>query len=272
MNDPSTQTLKAVGSQALAIAWMNNLAKATGGKIMKTTIKFRAESWNSALLAALLCFITASFALAGNDGNPGIESPQSKPYGRSYQEWAGLWAGWWNGLPYPDAPDDQLFRQFENVYFLYGTSPGTYNKTITVPEGKALFVPISAWVGFDAPDIWTQPYVDPSTGTSYPTEKAYVTLEMEALEDAMTGLHCEIDGQAITNLNAYRFQCDFSGPWAEDSGMPVADPFLGVGDGYFLILNHLPAGKHTIHSACTYNAVAPYWTGAAISEGRLTSP
>lgn len=182
----------------------------------------------------------------------------SKPYGRSYGEWAGAWWNWALQFPYASDPitddtgADGGRGQSGPVWFLAGTFGGTAERTLAVPVGKALFVPLfngSWWFPLDVP--------------TEAEARAAVTAQI----DGATGLQCEIDGVAVQNPFHYRaasppggytqilpegsmmtdtsfFQDVFGVDFAYPAGETGA-----VADGYWLMLAPLPPGAHDIHIA-----------------------
>lgn len=93
---------------------------------------------------------------AGGNPNPGIAPINSKPHGKSYSQWAAAWWQWALGVPADVSPlldptgENAGVGQEGPVWFLAGSPGGTTERAITVPTGKALFLPILniAYLGF----------------------------------------------------------------------------------------------------------------------------
>ena len=81
--------------------------------------------------------------------NPGALPPQSLPYGHTYGEWAALWWQWALGIPESMNPVEDTTGQFAGVgqqgpvWFLGGTFGNSVERGITVPRGKAIFMPVN---------------------------------------------------------------------------------------------------------------------------------
>ncbi len=207
------------------------------------------------LLAAALLISTAALPVQagkGNQGNPGILPPQSSPNDKTYGEWAAAWWQWAVSIPAANNPLSDTTGQFAAVgqegpaWFLAGVwgAQGPVERTCTVPAGKMFFFPIVNifYVGWG----WT-PEDD------VPTILAGWRAEMRVWLDGKTDVGCEIDGQPVQNLTAYREESPpFPMVFPEDNlfGMPelatVTDA-LAVDTGYYLMLTPMPPGKHTIH-------------------------
>jgi hypothetical protein len=188
----------------------------------------------------------------------------SSPYGRSYGEWAEAWQQWAIGIPASSHP---LFDtgpadtgQSGPVFFLggkfcaiYATNCGTNNvtRTITIPAGKAILVPVMN-AEFST--------VETGSGDSN-SDKAVKDingLRKLAAEwtDADKKLALDVDGFKFTNLASFRVQSpafQFYLP-ADDIFTAIGEGtftpgyyFPGVDDGYYVMLQPLPVGKHTIH-------------------------
>jgi len=122
--------------------------------------------------------------------------------------------------------------------FWPGTSAGTTVRNCTVPAGKALFFPIvNYFYGFLPGDE-----VDVAGARAYIKEQI----------DTASNLACEIDGDPVANLSAYREQSDIFGFVITQDN--IYYPSLGglnaypvVDDGIYLMVAPLKAGQHTIH-------------------------
>src|SRR5258706_8430346 len=106
----------------------------------------------SIVTGLLVLFATSLTAGSHAQGaNPGVAPPQSNPYGASYGEWGSRWWQWAYSLPVSQNP---LFDEtgafaangqpYKQVFFLAGVynSTGQAERTITVPAGTALFLPV----------------------------------------------------------------------------------------------------------------------------------
>jgi hypothetical protein len=219
---------------------------------MKTQFK---QTIGSTLLAAMLALGGITTALAdgarGNAGNPGIAPPQSHPYGKSYGEWAVAWWQWSLSIPADRNPLTDETGEFAGegqhgpVWFVAGTFGNDVERSYQVPVGKALFVPVDAWVfGAGAFDC------DPSV-PGVPC----VVCELEALAAANTAaaevVEVSIDGVTVRNVRRYEASSPepFAIRYPDNSvtGLPAGRYFPQVSDGYWLMLEPLAKGTHELY-------------------------
>ena len=210
------------------------------------------------LASALLLSGMVLCALAGGNGNqnPGVLPPNSNPYGMSYAEWGGKWWQWALSIPNATSPvfdttgEYAAIGQSGPVWFLAGDFGGTVQRTVTVPAGKAVFFPIYNYVWVNMPDYGDNPWSE--------AQYEYVREFIEESIDSATLLACEIDGQPVGNIEAYRcvtpYAAAFMATLPDDNlwsayGVPAGTYGPSVQGGYYLMLAPLPAGQHTIHIA-----------------------
>jgi hypothetical protein len=136
------------------------------------------------------------------------------------------------------------------VWFVAGTFGNSVERSYTVPQGKALFVPAFVWIfGAGAFDC------DPSN-PGVPC----VVCDLEQLAVANTRaadvLEVFIDGVPVRNVR--RYEASSPGPFAihypENSvvGLPAGHYFPNVTDGYWLMLKPLAEGTHEIRIHAHY--------------------
>jgi len=219
--------------------------------------------------AAALTFLTTA---CGTDGaqplGPGAESPrhagipsfgaraagiapsQASPHGRTYGEWAAAWWQWALEIPVSSNPvvdptgEHCAVNQQDHVWFLGGAfGSGSVVRACTIPSGTALFFPIinTAYFAFitDPPETRTEEYL-----------RAQVT----CVESAEFGL-IEIDGVPVDNPEGYLEQSVlFDVILPEDNVFGLGEDVIpeltlspSVDQGFYLFLNPLPPGEHTLH-------------------------
>jgi hypothetical protein len=174
--------------------------------------------------------------------------------GKTIGEWSADWLKWMVVIPTnqnpmldPDGSSAAVGQPDGSVFFLGfvpGFTPGTVTRRFSVPEGKYLFLPV---MFYEADNVNTFPL-----------------LSVEELRDQAAGivdnpieLHASIDGIEVPNLLEHRaispvFSffyeiADNFHTWAFN-GQPitgVVDPVIA--DGYWLMVEPLPPGVHTIH-------------------------
>jgi hypothetical protein len=183
----------------------------------------------------------ASFA---DNLNPGVFALDSKPYGNSYEDWTIKFWQWLLAFPADKSPMTDLTGELcgENqnssnpVFFLAFLGGGSAVRTCDVPAGKAILVPINVVACF--------------MSELAPAAKTEEELHRCAEEDESSnpGLFLSVDGREFRDLNKYRVHSrafDIMLPANAVGGAPGAD--RAVSDGYWVILEPLPPGKHSVH-------------------------
>jgi hypothetical protein len=174
-------------------------------------------------------------------GNPRIFPPDSRPQGKTYSEWSAKWWQWGMehplaGHPFVDSPDfDVRSGQHGDVWFLAAPF-GTVERTVTIPEGKELFVGL---VNAEASDL-------EGLGNTEPEQRA--TAKFYA--DHIVNLSCTIDSAAVQNIGHYRVaspQFEFTAPEPWIFSPAPGGHGTSVADGFYLMLRPLSKGAHTIH-------------------------
>ena len=178
-----------------------------------------------------------------------VVDPDATFFGKTYSELAGDWWNWaFQGpietFPLFDGTGESCdVGQEGKFWFLAGNFGGTSVRSCTVPEGKALFFPVLN-------TIWWAP------------EDGETVEELRAIANSFidptnSSVSCEIDGVPVADLFAYRAQSPPGGfvfDIPEGSvgtifGFLPGPRFPSVADGYWVGLNPLPEGAHTIHFA-----------------------
>jgi hypothetical protein len=183
-------------------------------------------------------------ALAGPKPLP----PQSNAFGKGYAQLAADWLEWAVAIPADTNPildEDGSFAamgQSGKVWFLAGNFGGTTTRTITVPNGTALFFPIVNYFWVNTPE-----YGDPAWSDD---QAAAVRALLESIIDTSQDLVLEIDGHVISNVYDLRVYSEVGSCTIPDDnifGIPFEPvPHECVADGYWALLPPLSVGKHTI--------------------------
>ncbi len=204
----------------------------------------------SIAVAAMLGAASAVWAGQGNANNPAIAPPQSSSHGLTYGQWAEAWWQWALSIPAAQNPVTDATGQYAGVgqagpvWFLAGTFGGDAERTVAIPAGKALFLPIYNWVfGSGVFDC------DP-TNPGVPCDVPTLRQKAAAATTSAVVLEAWIDGTAVNNIRSYR------GISPEPFPLVIpADNVLGinsgtyypqVADGYWLLFTPLSTGMHTI--------------------------
>lgn len=202
----------------------------------------------AALAFVLALSISTSTPQAQSGDNPQVIPPNSKPYGLSYAQWSARWEQWLLSLPVAGnpqlgCPNPPNAGQSGPVWFITPQFGAPASCSITIPAGKAVFVPLAA-AYFDSLTIFPPLYYELLTTE----EEQRYWAQFFGNHIVPSSLFCEIDGVPMKNLGRYRFtspQFQFTAPspWI---GGDVGGPATAVADGYYLILHPLPPGTHTI--------------------------
>lgn len=173
-----------------------------------------------------------------------IAVPTAEVLGTSIKGWTENWWTWALQAPATMNPlNDQTgqWADFDNerpVFFAAGALSGSFERTFTVQEGTPILIPVYNFVSLafnsDPPD-----YADKAVA------------EWEA---GVTSLSATIDGDPIENIEAYLVQTDHFTPGApkpnsllQTFGIPPGDDlFPSKGSGYWLMIEGLTPGPHTI--------------------------
>jgi hypothetical protein len=221
-------------------------------KTTQTVIKFAIKPAVFTAVLALLVVTTTS-AAAGPDSNPRVFPPNSKPGGKSYGEWTVASERWLYSFP-PDATNPALDQTGElagvgqsgPVWFLPLSFGGAVTYTLTVPAGKALFIPIIGALWINLPELGDAPWSD--------EQREFARSVLAPAVDNAFNLSCQIDGVEVTNLENYRHRTADDAEYmiylAEGWFPPLPAGVYGpaIDDGINLIVAPLRPGVHTIHT------------------------
>ena len=204
----------------------------------------------SVAASLLLAAESPAWAGKGNANNPGIAPPQSSSHGMTYGEWAAAWWQWALSIPAAQNPVADTTGQYAGVgqsgpvWFLAGSFGGDVERTVAVPAGKAIFVPVYNWIfGSSVFDC------DP-TNPGVPCDVPTLRQKAAAATTGALVVEAWIDGTPVNDLRSYR--------GISPEPFPIvlpADNVLGidsgtyypqVADGYWLMLRPFPRGLHTI--------------------------
>jgi hypothetical protein len=208
---------------------------------------------------ALVLIVVAPGASARASSNPGIVPPDSSYAHKTYGQWSAAWWQWAYSIPAPNNPllDETGAKcgvsQSGSVWFLVGVlnASGTaVRDRCTVPAGEALFFPVvnAEWDN----------YLQCVPPTSYTVDQ--LRSIVKTIVDAVTKMSATVDGVSVRNLPSYRavspvFSLTLPGNnLLQAIGCYPSDPGTytpAVADGYYLLLEPLAPGTHTIHFQAT---------------------
>lgn len=225
------------------------------------------------VLASLLCVS----AMAASPLVP----PNATVAGKSIGEWAAEYWKWEISIPANDNPslsfdatgEKAKYGNVGPVFFLPGwigsaAPASSITRSITIPEGKHIFVPVWAAtddnVGYGCTVASTTPCAGRLTIDQLFTQLAPVI-------DAATSVEASVDGVAVSDMAnrrttspafSYTLQLTdnvdqlgsfhYAGPDAIGTVFPV------VADGWYLMLRPLPAGQHTVQISANPPYPGPY--------------
>ncbi|CAE6825022.1 hypothetical protein [Paraburkholderia haematera] len=206
----------------------------------------------------------AATSLVANSANPpeGIVNPHVVSLDvqfrdKTYRQWAVSFWQWALELPLGPLPhpfNDCNHRpisaaQTGNVW--YWATPSSAHlicnqMATTIPAGTSIFLSI-----LDGTSIFL-PMFNGTTSLNTPPIQAFTADQLKiasAFASDIRDLFCTIDGVSVANIRAYRttigpFSFSAPSPWIFGN---TGGKGTSVADGYYLLLEPLSAGLHTIH-------------------------
>lgn len=203
------------------------------------------------IACSIVCFGANSFELRATENQDSRILPQhpvliSKIYG----ELASAWWQWALSIPESQNPLLDTTGQFAGVgqrgpvWFLAGTFGNSAERTVQIPRGRFIFMPVHNWI-FGAGVFDCDPTV--------PGVPCDVNVLREKAASAATAaeiLEVWIDGKPVPNVRKYRAfsprPFSITLPQGAVFGIPAGTYFPQVADGYWLLLAPFSKGEHTI--------------------------
>ena len=210
---------------------------------MKNPLNQNIRSFVTTLAAIAMLSLGAESALAQKRTVATVVPPDATYHGATYAEWSAVATRFImehpvEGHPGIASPDfDVRSGQQGEVWFLGGPFE-THERSITVPAGKALFLIL---LNVDASTLEEEPF----HGDTEAEQREIATF----FGDHIIDLFCTINGEQVENMQDFRVsspQFDFTAPTPWIFGA-VGGSGTAVGDGYYVMLERLPKGEHTIH-------------------------
>jgi hypothetical protein len=207
----------------------------------------RALSMFGARRVAVLCGVSvmaAALAVApvAQAKRVDVFPPQSKPFGKTYGQWS---AEWWKqavrqtgapGTPFAAGQVNCAALGTKDVVFLVGTTAvPSIERSCSIAKHTAILLPaINA---------------ECSQAEGNGSTDAELRACADSFADTFTNVHVVLDGRALSGLSAFRFASplyQFS-PVADNVfGIPEAMNSPSVADGYWVMLDKLKKGTHTL--------------------------
>lgn len=199
------------------------------------------QSMGTSVLAAIPVI---AFTLTSLPAQAAVLAPGSTYAGKSIGEWSAEWWKYLLSIPADQNPAldptgaNANVGQDGPVFFLVGTFDGaSVTRDITITSDKAILFPL-----FNSVNI-----SDPSNPETAEQLRVLVTQQV----DAVTGLNASIDGVELSQTQLFNHRQPspaFSATLPDGNlfGAPSGVYTPGVSDGYWLLLEPLSVGEHTI--------------------------
>src|SRR5262249_40889155 len=222
---------------------------ARNGQRRSTMKRASNASWsNVARKVRQLMVLSAVTLLGASNVHAQVPLPAgSLPFGMSYGQWTVAYWQWALGIPFAQNPwaNDPTgvfagVNQTGPVWFLGGTLGGSAERTLSIPLGKYIFMPINQWI-FGAAVFDCDPS-NPGVVCDVPALQAAAATNTLA----STTLEVTIDGSQVQDVRRFRA----TSPGAFNVTLPEGNvPEVGFGaptpagtygphvsDGYWLML------------------------------------
>lgn len=211
------------------------------------------------LLGISTAFVIPLISLSAyaQDNNSAVYSKASAPFGVPYKDWIARWWQWDVGIPSSEHPRDHYtaekctVNQNGSVWFIPDILSGKEERICTIPEGKAILVPL----------------ITGECDTSEAPSQSDADLrQCSTAGDEYGAISATLDGQKIESLDSYRTATDFFNiTYVKDNIFDVpAGTYKGVADGFFVFLKPLSVGNHELQvKSSVTNPMTPSYNFAS---------
>lgn len=200
--------------------------------------------------------------------------PTSSWLGASYETWTERNWKWFMSIPrgvgpWNDATGAQCgINQSGPVWFIGGPVGSDFTRSCTIPPGKAIAVPIIDYIN-DYPCPAPPPF-EPAAGQSL---EDFLLKGVKPLVDGFTVHTATLDGQPLQERRVTSGLFGFTGAKDLTEGTPsdpcvTGSPQLGVSDGYFVFIEPLAPGHHTL----ILHSENPTWDNGTDTSGNPKPP
>ena len=186
------------------------------------------------------------------------------------EELSAQWWQWAFSIPPSKNPlfdgtgDHCMVGQRGDLWFLGGSFIGSVTRTCTIPEGTLLFFPVINSVQFDSPNMCGQ------DEESIPLDALRANTVRSI--DAVTSTTVTVDGQPIPTVHRVQsevFEVTLPAEnmftfFAFDAPCPAGSYGPTVDDGYYVLLDPLEVGSHTLHIHTETPSGDPVGTGLTL--------
>jgi hypothetical protein len=174
--------------------------------------------------------------------------PINRAFAQSLEQLSAEWEQWSLSIPKSVNPltdtttgEDAVVGQRGPVWFLAGVfGGGTAVRNVLVPEGTALFFPVINSVQINSPNVGQGP-------ENIPVKD--LRSAAASFINGATNLSVTVDEVAIRNLQRVKSEVFAVALPGENVFDAPADRIYSpsVDDGFYVLLNPLSVGKHTLH-------------------------
>jgi hypothetical protein len=225
------------------------------------TMKDYFKTWWFAAAAVLALTQAVSFATVqlGESPKSAVPNPNSNQFG----ELSAIWWQWIYSIPATTNPnfttqgvvdcgfDQSSHSRSAQIWFLAGTFGGPADRTCTVPGGIALFFPL---LNTESDNVGgPQPTSSPFTYSIQQLKQLAALTQNNPQE-----LHARVDGVPVPAYRAQSQVFSYTLPATDNvlqalgltvpgANWPSTTVFPAVSDGYWVMIEPLPPGKHTIN-------------------------
>jgi hypothetical protein len=219
-------------------------------------------------LGIMIIFSNSSLSIYVNadDLNPGVYSKDSKPFGTTYGDWLANYSQWFIQFPadlHPRehyTPERCSAAQSGPVWFLTDILVDKDERNCTIPSGKAILLPILSG------RCW-----DDKSDPIPMSDQDLIKCAKEGNEYGV--ISATLDGMKIKELNSYRIESPFFNITVPENNIYNNKPGVweAKADGFFLFLEPLTPGNHTLHTTTSViNPTVPEFNYAATLTYHLT--
>jgi hypothetical protein len=210
----------------------------------------------AAILVSLLYALPLLSGLFGTSALPVIVNTNSTYQGKTYGEWSAMWWKWLLSIPQDKSPvtdftgkNCHINQNSSLVWYLVGsggakiptneTSGTEQARTCLIPEGRGIFFALITGA---------------CSFAEFPNYKSISQLQACSSQDPVSYLRATIDGSDIPNLKSYRIQSPEFNLTLPDNNAFGLKPqtTVAVSDGYFIMLEPLSKGVHTLKFEAHY--------------------
>lgn len=170
--------------------------------------------------------------------------------GAARAEWTQRWWRWWMSIPLGVGPSKDTtgvqcgINQSGPVWFIGGPLGSDFVRSCTIPQGKAILSPIVDFINdYPCP---APPAFEPAPDQ---TLEDFLIAGVTPIIDSVTVHAAELDGRPLRELRITSSLFSFTGAIDLVSLDPcvTGSPQVGVSDGYFIFIDPLSVGQHTLH-------------------------